>query len=1124
MAWAQTQNWAGATATWETFANWGGSYPDSVTVRAQFGATGDTTPTISTFINVGAVTFQAGAQPYTLNVAAGGLTFNATGIVNNSGVTQTLSSTVVGAFTFLNSATSANATFDLSGGTIAYQNSSTAGTSTINVSTASGLVTVQDSASLSSATVNLSTGAQLVISGSGSGGTATVTMANTNNSVDISGTTAGTSIGSIAGSGSVVLGSQQLTVGGNNATTSLSGVISGTGGSIVKTGTGTWTLTGANTYGGGTTVNAGILQLGAGGSLLATGALTVNGGTFDLNGISQAVGALSGAGGTIALGIATLTANSASSTTLAAAITGTGALVKQGTGTLILTGANNYGGGTTVSGGTLQGTTTSLQGNILNNANVTFNQGTTGTYAGIMSGTGSLTVNGTGTVILGAVNTYGGGTTVSGGLVNFSNLGNFGSGNITLNGGGLQWASGNTTDISGRLNALGAGGSTFDTNGNNVTLASAITGTGGLTKVGLGTLTLSGANTYTGGTIINAGTLLLASGVSLPTVGMVTINGGTLNIGSNNLSLSAINALSGSIAMGGGTLTYNSAGVASLALPITGNGGLAVQGGGTLFLTGASTFTGTTAVTGSTLVVNGSLASTVTLDGTSTIGGNGTIGSLVSNGGTISPGNSIGTLTVNGSFAQTGGTYVVEANSQGQSDRVTVNGAATINGGTVQVAAASGIYANSTTYTILSATGGVSGTYSVVSSNFAFLTPSLSYGANGVLLTLALQGNAFSGFGGNTPNQRAVGSALDQSYANATGDFATVIGALAGLSTQQAGPALTAISGQPIANFGTGNVAGNVMFMNTLGQQMAVARGTPGGGQRQALAQACEIEACDGTSPFSVWGSAVGGLGSVQGNGNASTFTYNLGGAAAGIDYRLDPRFLVGLGTGYTAGTQWVDSFQGKAWSNSVSVAAYGSFTDANVYVDALAGYAYSNNQLQQYIVIPGLQPRQANGSTGANAFLGQVEAGYRIGVYAPAAATVTPFARFQASSINQAGFTEWGANSLNLTVAQQMTTSLRTTVGADLAGTIGPMLLGLRLGWLHEYADTSRPMTAAFAGAPAAGFTVYGATPQRDSAVIGFQAGARVADSTSIYLRYDGEIASGSDNHTLNLGLRLSW
>jgi fibronectin-binding autotransporter adhesin len=222
--------------------------------------------------------------------------------------------------------------------------------------------------------------------------------------------------------------------------------------------------------------------------------------------------------------------------------------------------------------------------------------------------------------------------------------------------------------------------------------------------------------------------------------------------------------------------------------------------------------------------------------------------------------------------------------------------------------------------------------------------------------------------------------------------------------------------------------------------------------------------------------------------------------------------------------TQWVDSFQGKGWSNTVSVAAYGSFTQSAFYVDALAGYAYSNNQMQRQISLPNLQPRTANGSTGVNQFLAQVEAGYAVPVYAPAAATVTPFARFQTSSINQAAFNEWGANSLSLNVAQQTTTSARTTLGADLAAAIGNVDLGLRLGWLHEYANTARPISAAFAGAPSASFTVYGATPQRDAAVIGFQASANVAAATQLYLRYDGEIAAGSDNHTLNVGLRLSW
>ena len=175
----------------------------------------------------------------------------------------------------------------------------------------------------------------------------------------------------------------------------------------------------------------------------------------------------------------------------------------------------------------------------------------------------------------------------------------------------------------------------------------------------------------------------------------------------------------------------------------------------------------------------------------------------------------------------------------------------------------------------------------------------------------------------------------------------------------------------------------------------------------------------------------------------------------------------------------------GSGLTDSVSVAAYGSFTQSGFYVDALAGYAYYSNQLQRQILIPGLDQRTATGSTGANQFLGQVEAGYKVDVYAPAAATIAPFGRFQISSVTQNGFSD-SAPIAHLNVFQQTTNSQRTTIGADLAGAIGigddrKLNLDFRLGWMHEFADTGRPITAAFGGAPGAAFTVFAAPPGRN-------------------------------------------
>ena len=325
------------------------------------------------------------------------------------------------------------------------------------------------------------------------------------------------------------------------------------------------------------------------------------------------------------------------------------------------------------------------------------------------------------------------------------------------------------------------------------------------------------------------------------------------------------------------------------------------------------------------------------------------------------------------------------------------------------------------------------------------------------------------------------------------------------------------------------NTNNSMMFMNAIGQQMAGFHGGLPAGQQVALAQACEVEACDAVGPLSAWVSALGGLGSVLGDTNASTLTYNFGGAAAGIDYRFDPRFLAGIGVGYTHGTQWVNTFMGQGWSESVSVAAYGSFTQSGFYIDALAGYGYYSNQLQRQILIPGLQQRTATGATGANQFLGQIEGGYKLGVYAPASATITPFGRFQISSVTQNAFARVARSRSTSTSRSRPPTrsaprSAPISAARSASATTASSTSPFGSAGMHEFANVARPITAAFAGAPGNSFTVFGATPLRNAAVVGLQATTTIAAATQIYLRYDGEIATGTDNHALNVGLRMSW
>ncbi len=181
------------------------------------------------------------------------------------------------------------------------------------------------------------------------------------------------------------------------------------------------------------------------------------------------------------------------------------------------------------------------------------------------------------------------------------------------------------------------------------------------------------------------------------------------------------------------------ANTATISGVISGSGALDKIGSGTLILTGANTYSGPTDVQAGTLGLRGSLASTVTVESGATLGGTGSVGGLIANSGAMVAPGVLGpyaqfTVTGEASFAS-GSAFGVNVGAAGQNDKLVSTGSTTLSGGTVAVSGAGGTYLPSTRYTVLTAEGGLSGTFSSLSSGgdlatLAFLAPDMSISTN----------------------------------------------------------------------------------------------------------------------------------------------------------------------------------------------------------------------------------------------------------------------------------------------------------------------------------------------------------------------------------------------------------
>lgn len=610
-------------------------------------------------------------------------------------------------------------------------------------------------------------------------------------------------------------------------------------------------------------------------------------------------------------------------------------------------------------------------------------------------------------------------------------------------------------------------------------------GNGSLQKYGAGTLAFNGLYAFVGTTEIHAG-LVKFTGQLADDTEIDLGDDGVLDLSEiegGEQTIAQLEGTGGTLQLGETNLIVNQGQNTTFAGQIVGSGTLEKEGEGDLKLEGDGTgFTGTGQVGGGTLSVNGDFSNAnFVVNPGGTLGGSGTVGGTSVNGGTLAPGNSIDTLTVNGNVTFTAASvFEVEVNAAGQGDRVDATGTATLGGAQVQVIAENGTYRPMTDYTILTAAGGISGTFASVTDNLAFLDPSLIYSANAVTLRLVRNDIDFAAFGA-TPNQAAIGGLIESfGYGN------TLYNETLLLADGSVAPSFASLTGEVYPTHSAALVETAEMLRR---QTAGAATGAEG-----AFVWATGLyNAVDG-----------GGM-DLDGHGVAGGFGYSAGGftAAAGLG-------LLDQGDG---GSDYLDgdltfavAHLGYDWMSGLSVSAGVQFG----WADAITRRQTSLGAL--------------NGTV-----TGEIEGDYlqlfgEIGYSLPLGGglQVEPFVGISHVSVDLDAVGETGAATA-LAVGGIDRDVTFGDIGLRLSGEVGS---GVRpfasAAYRHAWGD--RASVAAVGFASTAGSTLIGGLPLAKSAAE-LSAGLVVTrGAVDFEVGYDGTISDTFDSHGLNAGIKIRF
>ena len=635
---------------------------------------------------------------------------------------------------------------------------------------------------------------------------------------------------------------------------------------------------------------------------------------------------------------------------------------------------------------------------------------------------------------------------------------------------------------------------------------------------------------HTGSTfsITNLATTGTTAG-SIEGAGTFNLGDKTLTVGSNNLSTE----VTGTIIGMGGSLTK--------------------VGNGTLTLSGANTYTGETVVQAGILEMNtSSHASHVRVDG-GVLAGNGEFGVAivgpggleVNAGGTVAPGpaaGGIGTLTANGSVAfQPGSHFRVDVNAAGQSDRLVAQfGAVNLTGAILDVMAANGKYAPSTSYLVIDNSGSdaVVGTFASLNSSLAFLTPTVSTtggDGNDVVLTMTRNATVFRDVAA-TPNQAAVATALDQSPIDSP-----LVLALLNQTEPGARQAFDALSGEVHATV-AGVLVNDSHFMRDaiLARLVQAHHSVPGGTSFAALGAAgpTAVAASEGAAKMSLgmgpgesaaalrgsslafWSQGFGSWGSFDGDGNAAAADRTLGGFVSGVDGYLGGGWRAGIAVGYTQSDTRVDARLSQADIDSYHLAAYAGGRLGAFALRAGAAWAWHDVKTKRTIAFPGFLERAETSYDGDT---GQVFGELALPFVAGKSA-LEPFAGLAYVHVSTDGFTEnGGIAALTSRGTDQDVGYSRLGLRAAATMTFGGMHVVpyASAAWLHAFSDVTPDVALAFAS-PAAGFTISGVPVARDSAQLEAGLAIHLAPGATLGLSYQGQLGNDVEDH--GVSGRFNW